>query len=188
MHALSPRSSFTPLPKQHPISPVIPRIAGLQRRFALCTGPLSFAAPTTDMAQSTTTGLDAVPSMQRDSAAKSKDTAVSERKEFLRTTRARTAAAAATNRCGQHAAAPAGADADLPPFESLCNDGSAWEWGNLRVKIYRWTILCIKQVYLIFMTLSCPTNHLMVRVCVCDAGSKMPACTCLLLPCLAAKP
>lgn len=47
-------------------------------------------------------------------------------------------------------------------FDQICHQGWAWSWANLRVKIYRFTILIIKQVYLIFMTLSLPTNHLMV--------------------------
>uniref|UniRef100_A0A383WF02 S-adenosyl-L-methionine-dependent methyltransferase n=1 Tax=Tetradesmus obliquus TaxID=3088 RepID=A0A383WF02_TETOB len=47
-------------------------------------------------------------------------------------------------------------------FDQICHQGWAWSWANLRVKIYRFTILIIKQVYLIFMTLSLPTNHLML--------------------------
>jgi hypothetical protein len=49
-------------------------------------------------------------------------------------------------------------------FGQLCNDGSQWTWANWRVKVYRWTLLCIKQVYLIWLAfMSVPTNHLMVR-------------------------
>lgn len=47
-------------------------------------------------------------------------------------------------------------------FNQLCNEGWAWSRKNLLVKIYRFTLLIIKQVYLLFMTLSMPTNHLMV--------------------------
>lgn len=49
-------------------------------------------------------------------------------------------------------------------FSDFCNDGRAWTWTNLLVKINRWTVSMIKQVYLIFMTLSLPTNHLMVSL------------------------
>jgi len=49
-------------------------------------------------------------------------------------------------------------------FEQLCNDGSQWSWANWVTKLYRWTLLVIKEVYLILMTLSLPTNFLMVRV------------------------
>lgn len=47
-------------------------------------------------------------------------------------------------------------------FSKYCNEGWQWSWGNALVKIYRFTLLIIKQVYLLFMTLSLPTNHLMV--------------------------
>jgi hypothetical protein len=57
---------------------------------------------------------------------------------------------------------PKSSEAEAAEFAQLCNEGWAWSWSNLKVKIYRYTILVIKQVYLIFMTLSLPTNHLMV--------------------------
>lgn len=47
-------------------------------------------------------------------------------------------------------------------FEELCNDGSAWTWANWTIKLYRWTVLWIKQLYLFFLAFSVPTNHLMV--------------------------
>ncbi|KAF6252543.1 hypothetical protein COO60DRAFT_516990 [Scenedesmus sp. NREL 46B-D3] len=56
---------------------------------------------------------------------------------------------------------PMSSEAEAAEFAELCHQGWAWTWANLRVKIYRFTILIIKQVYLIFMTLSMPTNHLM---------------------------
>jgi hypothetical protein len=60
---------------------------------------------------------------------------------------------------------PKSSDAEAAEFEQICNEGWGWTWSNLRVKIYRFTILIIKQIYLIFMTLSLPTNHLMVSSC-----------------------
>lgn len=48
-------------------------------------------------------------------------------------------------------------------FGQLCNDGSAWTWSNFLVKLYRHTLGLLKQIYLMFMTLSLRTNHLMVR-------------------------
>jgi hypothetical protein len=59
---------------------------------------------------------------------------------------------------------PKSSEAEAAEFAQLCNEGWAWSWANLKVKIYRYTILVIKQVYLIFMTLSLPTNHLMVSL------------------------
>jgi hypothetical protein len=53
----------------------------------------------------------------------------------------------------------------LQEFDQLCNSGSAWTWSNFWVKLYRYTLLLTKQVYLIFMTLSLRTNHLMVSCC-----------------------
>jgi hypothetical protein len=47
-------------------------------------------------------------------------------------------------------------------FDQLCNSGSAWTWSNCLVKLYRHTFGLLKQIYLIFMTLSLRTNHLMV--------------------------
>jgi hypothetical protein len=47
-------------------------------------------------------------------------------------------------------------------FDQLCNSGYAWTWSNFWVKLYRYTLLRTKQIYLIFMTLSLRTNHLMV--------------------------
>lgn len=57
---------------------------------------------------------------------------------------------------------PEPAAASPRAFDQLCNGGWALRWDNWKVKLYRWTILCIKQVYLIFMTLSLPTNYLML--------------------------
>jgi hypothetical protein len=54
---------------------------------------------------------------------------------------------------------PSSQDAE---FDQLCNSGSAWTWSNFWVKLYRYTLLLTKQFYLIFMTLSLRTNHLMV--------------------------
>jgi hypothetical protein len=49
-------------------------------------------------------------------------------------------------------------------FEELCNDGSRWTAANWGVKLYRWTLLITKQIYLIWLAvMSVPTNHLMVR-------------------------
>jgi hypothetical protein len=64
---------------------------------------------------------------------------------------------------------PKSSDAEAAEFDQICNEGWAWTWSNLCVKIYRFTILIIKQIYLIFMTLSLPTNHLMVR----QAGERL---------------
>lgn len=50
-------------------------------------------------------------------------------------------------------------------FDQLCNDGAAWTWSNFVVKLYRNTLGLLKQLYLIFMTLSLRTNHLMVSRC-----------------------
>ncbi|WIA41967.1 hypothetical protein OEZ86_009270 [Tetradesmus obliquus] len=47
-------------------------------------------------------------------------------------------------------------------FDQLCNDGAAWTWSNFVVKLYRNTLGLLKQLYLIFMTLSLRTNHLML--------------------------
>lgn len=72
------------------------------------------------------------------------------------------AAVGATAHSGLGRAAPA-FDVAGASFEELCNDGSQWTWANWRVKVYRWTLLCIKQIYLIWLAfMSVPTNHLMV--------------------------
>jgi hypothetical protein len=55
-------------------------------------------------------------------------------------------------------------------FEQLCNDGSDWTWANWRVKLYRWTLLFIKEVYLFWLAASVPTNHLMVSQAVGDVA------------------
>lgn len=48
-------------------------------------------------------------------------------------------------------------------FEQLCHDGSAWSWRNWRVKVWRYTLMMTKQIYLVWLAiLSVPTNHLMV--------------------------
>jgi hypothetical protein len=47
-------------------------------------------------------------------------------------------------------------------FEQLCNDGAQWSWANWRVKLYRWTLLLLKEIYLFWLAASVPTNHLMV--------------------------
>jgi hypothetical protein len=47
-------------------------------------------------------------------------------------------------------------------FDLLCNNGAKWSWANWRVKLYRWTLLWPKAVYLAFLVLSVPTNYLMV--------------------------
>lgn len=63
---------------------------------------------------------------------------------------------------GSAALAGKDAAADATSFAELCNTGSAWSWTNWLVKLYRYTLLVIKQVYLLFMTLTLPTNQLMV--------------------------
>lgn len=94
------------------------------------------------------------------------------------------AAAAAAARAAGHSgllgSSPGEEQEDLAgaSFEQLCNDGSRWTWDNWGVKLYRWTLMCIKQLYLIFMTLTLPTNFLMVRASPCiDLGDV--ACVCL---------
>ena len=62
------------------------------------------------------------------------------------------------------ASAAAGEDLSDASFEQLCNDGSQWSWSNWQVKLYRWTPLWVKQIYLFVMTLTLPTNFLMVSV------------------------
>jgi hypothetical protein len=69
---------------------------------------------------------------------------------------------------GLHGASPPVAAAatalDALPFEALCNGGWRWTVSNWPVKLYRWLLGWYKQLYLLLVTLSLPTNHLMVRV------------------------
>eukprot|EP00775_Hariotina_reticulata_P003817 gene3817-4075_t len=47
-------------------------------------------------------------------------------------------------------------------FHVLCNDGSTWTWRNCWTKLMRFTFAVLKQIYLLFVTMSLPTNHLML--------------------------
>eukprot|EP00878_Enallax_costatus_P004256 GHUV01004486.1.p1 GENE.GHUV01004486.1~~GHUV01004486.1.p1 ORF type:complete len:442 (+),score=110.56 GHUV01004486.1:1220-2545(+) len=64
----------------------------------------------------------------------------------------------------EHSAEKSSKDLISSSFSELCNEGRTWSWSNAVVKIYRYTLLLIKQVYLLFMTLSMPTNHLMLNM------------------------
>lgn len=63
-----------------------------------------------------------------------------------------------------------GEDSDLAdvldvPFSEICHSGLAWNWKNCLIKIWRYTIVPIKEVYLPLMTWGLPTNFLMVSSC-----------------------
>lgn len=60
-----------------------------------------------------------------------------------------------------------GEDSDLAdvldvPFSEICHSGLAWNWKNCLIKIWRYTIVPIKEVYLPLMTWGLPTNFLML--------------------------
>jgi hypothetical protein len=63
-------------------------------------------------------------------------------------------------------------------FDQLCNSGSAWTRSNFVVKLYRHTLGLLKQIYLIFMTLSLRTNHLMVSSWSSSSSSSMTSMVC----------
>lgn len=48
------------------------------------------------------------------------------------------------------------------PFDQLCHTGMAWNHKNFLIKIWRYTLVPIKEVYLPLMTWGLPTNFLMV--------------------------
>jgi hypothetical protein len=54
---------------------------------------------------------------------------------------------------------------DVPdvPFSQLCNGGLAVTRRNWLVKLWRYTIVPTKQLYLPWMFTGLPTNYLMVR-------------------------
>jgi hypothetical protein len=58
-------------------------------------------------------------------------------------------------------------------FEQLCNGGWGWTWSNCLVKLNRYFLVFLKQIFILWGSLSLPTNHLMVCVCVC-----MCVCVC----------
>jgi hypothetical protein len=49
------------------------------------------------------------------------------------------------------------------PFDALCNDGRAVTSKNWLCKLWRYTIVPTKELYLPFMFSGLPTNYLMVR-------------------------
>lgn len=51
------------------------------------------------------------------------------------------------------------------PFDKICHTGMAWNHKNFLIKIWRYTIVPIKEVYLPLMTWGLPTNFLMVSCC-----------------------
>lgn len=67
-------------------------------------------------------------------------------------------------------------------FEELCHGGffMRWTWSNWLVKLYRLTLLLIKQIYLFWLALpfSMPTNHVMVSVCACASFPLAQGCWC----------
>lgn len=103
----------------------------------------------------------------------------------------RAAAATGTEHSGLEGAHPSlAAELAGASFEELCNDGSAWSWANWKVKVYRWTLLWIKQVYLIWLAMSVPTNHIMVsREAACtDPRLQCDSLNCAMSPCIANSP
>lgn len=56
------------------------------------------------------------------------------------------------------------------PFSELCNSGSAITSRNFLVKLWRYCIAPLKQLYLPFITNNMPTNYLMVS-CSPDDGT-----------------
>lgn len=59
-------------------------------------------------------------------------------------------------------AVDAAGDSAAAQFQVLCNDGSTWTWSNCWTKLMRFSVMVLKQIYLLFVTMSLPTNHLMV--------------------------
>jgi hypothetical protein len=62
-------------------------------------------------------------------------------------------------------AVDAAGDSAASQFQVLCNDGSTWTWSNCWTKLMRFSVMVLKQIYLLFVTMSLPTNHLMVSPC-----------------------